>query len=104
MNDFWKMFIQFIKDISVIYYAKVFLLGSTITLLLIWFTAFFHGYHVIVTVNDYNEAYPELIMFIAAIPCLAILIWQELKNYALVVRKFKRVYKKKHHIKWIETL
>lgn len=33
------------------------------------------GYEVIVTINDYNEAYPEIAMIIIAIPCIIYFIY-----------------------------
>jgi len=57
------------------------LFGCTFTLLLTFFTAYFNGYEVLVTINDYNEAKIEFYLFLFLIPCIIYTLAISLDNY-----------------------
>jgi hypothetical protein len=74
-------FIDWLKNNGVVYFGKIFMFGSTLTLAVIWFMAFFTGNKIIVTINDYNEAYTELILWLIGIPC--IIFWIHAEYYGM---------------------
>jgi len=54
--------------------------ASVFILLALWLTAWFGGkYAVIMTINDYGEAVPELIMYCIVIPVFVVGLWHTLK-------------------------
>jgi len=62
------------KEKAVKFYALSILLASTITLIGIWFGATASGDSILLTINEYNEKYPELIMWAIAVPCISYLL------------------------------
>jgi hypothetical protein len=94
----------YFKGAGVVLMAKCLLLASTISLIMAWFLAFFNGYHVIISINNHNEAYPELIMWIVGIPCIVVWTYSEWEAFKKDVYAFRRRYQKKYHTLGMETL
>lgn len=60
-----------VKSESFIIFCALFLsFGLSLSMFLTFLWAFFHGYRAWVTVNDYGEAYPELVMFLVLMPLI----------------------------------
>lgn len=60
--------------------SLVWMAGMVVWLAVIWFLAFINGGQVIVTINDYSEMYPELIMWITFVPFMFYGFWLNLKE------------------------
>ena len=62
------------------WFSTMFGATSVFILLALWLTAWFGGkYAVIMTINDYGEAVPELIMYCIVIPVFVVGLWHTLK-------------------------
>jgi hypothetical protein len=62
------------------WFSAMFGAASVFILLALWLTAWFGGkYAVIMTINDYGEAVPELIMYCIVIPVFVVGLWHTLK-------------------------
>ena len=62
------------------WFSTMFGAASVFILLALWLTAWFGGkYGVIMTINDYGEAVPELIMYCIVIPVFVVGLWHTLK-------------------------
>jgi len=62
------------------WFSTMFGAASVFILLALWLTAWFGGkYAVIMTINDYGEAVPELIMYCIVIPVFVVGLWHTLK-------------------------
>jgi hypothetical protein len=46
-----------------------------------WFVAYFNGDYVIVTINQYGEKFPELVLWIILVPIFAYGIYNGLKDW-----------------------
>lgn len=62
-------------------YALIITTGFTLLAAIQWFTAFFNNGRVLITINTYNEMYPELIMWIIILPIIIISI---VYNYKVI--------------------
>lgn len=56
------------------------LLGCTIILAAIWFAAAASGNSLTVTVNEYGERTPELLMWVVVVPVIAVWLHRHLSN------------------------
>ena len=88
-------FIDWLKNNGIILFGKIFLLGSTLTFAVIWFTAFFTGNKVFVTINEYNEAYPELILWLIGILCISFWIRAEYHTMKKSIYEHKKGFLEK---------
>lgn len=88
-------FTDWLKSNGIVLFGKIFLFCSTLTLGIIWFMAFFTGNKVIVTINDYNEAYPELILWLIGIPCIAFWIRAEYHTMKKSIYEHKKGFLEK---------
>ena len=62
------------------WFSTMFGAASVFILLALWLTAWVGGkYAVIMTINDYGEAVPELIMYCVVIPVFVVGLWHTLK-------------------------
>ncbi len=64
-------------------YALLITTGFTIITAVQWFAAFFNGGKILITINNYNEMYPELIMWIILLPIIIISV---INNYNTVCK------------------
>lgn len=55
------------------------LFATTTVMIYTFFIAYFNGYSVIVTINDYNEANAEFILILLLIPCMIYAIAKSMK-------------------------
>lgn len=68
------------KKAVLMWFSTTFGAASVFILLALWLTAWFGGkYAVIMTINDYGEAVPELIMYCVVIPVFVVGLWHTLK-------------------------
>lgn len=96
MNSFSGLW-AFIKIHGVNLVAKVYVISMTFSLALTWFTAFFNGYTILISINRYNEAYPELFMWVAGTPFILLWLHSEWKNLNQEIYTFKKQYRKKYN-------
>ena len=82
--------LHFIRRDIVNIVAFVGLFATSFNFFFIWFIAFFSDYEVVIAINYFNEAYPELIINIILI--IAIILW--CKDYLNSLSVRSRLYRK----------
>ena len=82
MKLVWKRFIQIVS-----YWIMAFLACNFIFM---WFVAFFNGNHVLMTINDYGEANPELVMWILILPVIFYGVFMSAKDMRQLMREAKK--------------
>lgn len=84
----------YFKRRGIRFVAAAGIFAFTVTAIFVWFSAFFSGGEILVSVNAVNEAYVELFIFCFVIPCMLYSAIYHLRGMKQDVKMVRRYWSK----------